>query len=114
MGAKDPAVYLLHIRDSCMDLMECAGFRGEVSEKVLYQAACRCLEVIGEAANKLGSDFHREHPDVPWRQMVATRNILIHNYDGTEPDHVWAIVDRDIPPLLLHIRRILAAKGETR
>jgi len=35
------------------------------------------------------------------------RNVLIHNYEGTDPGLVWAIVERDIPPLLTAVRALL-------
>ena len=39
--------------------------------------------------------------------MSDLRNVLIHNYEGADKEMVWAIVQRDIPPLLVEIRRIL-------
>ena len=40
------------------------------------------LQVIGEAAAQLGQNFHDAHPEVPWPQIVAMRNILVHKYVG--------------------------------
>jgi uncharacterized protein with HEPN domain len=39
--------------------------------------------------------------------MNGLRNVLIHNYDGADPDLVWAIVEREIPSLLTRVRTIL-------
>jgi uncharacterized protein with HEPN domain len=39
--------------------------------------------------------------------MISARNILIHNYDGVDAEIVWGIVERDIPPLLAAVRRLL-------
>ena len=39
--------------------------------------------------------------------MISARNILIHNYDGVDPEIVWGIVERDIPSLLLAVDRLL-------
>jgi uncharacterized protein with HEPN domain len=39
--------------------------------------------------------------------MNSLRNILIHNYDGTDPDMIWAIVEQEIPSLLDAITRLL-------
>jgi uncharacterized protein with HEPN domain len=36
--------------------------------------------------------------------------VPIHNYEGADPELVWAIVDRDIPALLAAVRRL--AGGE--
>jgi uncharacterized protein with HEPN domain len=39
--------------------------------------------------------------------MNDLRNVLIHNYEGADEDLIWAIVEREIPALLLAVRRIL-------
>lgn len=48
-------------------------------------AIVRLLEVIGEAANGVSEEFRRDHPELPWQQMVATRNRLIHGYRDIDP-----------------------------
>ena len=77
---------------------------------ILFNAVCRNLEIIGEVSRKIGPEFRAANPEVPWREMNALRNVLIHNYEGADPDLVWAIVERDIPPLLAAVRRL--ALGE--
>jgi len=115
MTTPDPQVYLLHIRDCCEELVQCRGLRdqGSVPISILFNAACRNLEIIGEASRKIGPEFRAANPEVPWREMNALRNVLIHNYEGADPELVWAIVDRDIPPLLEAVRRLVEG-GEKR
>ena len=52
----DPALYLIHIRDCCEKIIEySAASNGEwMTNKMATDAICRNLEIIGEAANKLG------------------------------------------------------------
>ena len=45
-------------------------------------AVIRNLEVIGEAAAATPADFQNEHPGIPWEDMRAMRNVLIHEYFG--------------------------------
>ncbi len=73
---------------------------GTLPESVIFDAVCRNIEIIGEAAGKVGLEFREAHQEIPWRQMISARNILIHNYDGIEPAIVWAIVHDSIPTLL--------------
>lgn len=44
------------------------------------------LQIIGEAAAQLGREFHIAYPVIPWPQIVAMRNILVHNYFGVDTD----------------------------
>jgi len=67
-----------------------------------YRGYCeRQLGIIGEAASRLSADFDYEikHPDVPWRQVKALRNILIHVYWGSDPDILWGIVEQHVSDL---------------
>ena len=88
----------------CIPVRDChARYRelreqGIVPPSSLFSAVCRNLEIIGEASRKVPPDFRAANPEVPWREMNDLRNVLIHNYEGADPDLVWAIVDRDIPP----------------
>jgi uncharacterized protein with HEPN domain len=43
---------------------------------------------------------------VPWRQVIATRNRLIHGYLGIDNDTLWSIVRDDIPALLPALRKL--------
>jgi uncharacterized protein with HEPN domain len=54
------------------------------------------LQIIGEAASRLGGDFHRTHPAVPWREIVAMRNVLVHEYFGIDLDQVWRTATTDL------------------
>ena len=74
---------------------------------ILLDAACRNLEVMGEASKKISSHFRAHHPEIPWREMNDLRNVLIHNYDGTDAEMIWGIVDREIPTVLSCVRKLL-------
>jgi uncharacterized protein with HEPN domain len=56
-------------------------------------------------------EFRSAHPAIPWRQMNDLRNVLIHQYEGTDADLVWAIVEQEIPSLLSAVHDLLEAEG---
>ena len=113
MSSANPEVYLLHIRDCCEELLQCRGLReqGNVPASILLSAVCRNLEIIGEASRKIGAEFRAANPGVPWREMNALRNVLIHNYEGADPELVWGIVEREIPSLLEVVRRLVGEEN---
>ncbi|WIM06380.1 MAG: DUF86 domain-containing protein [Candidatus Nitricoxidivorans perseverans] len=49
-----------------------------------YDATVRNLELIGEAATHIPDAVRLETPQIPWRQIIATRNRLIHGYIGID------------------------------
>jgi uncharacterized protein with HEPN domain len=65
------------------------------------------LQIIGEAAAQLGQKFHDAHPAVPWPQIVAMRNILVHEYFGVDLREVWNAVERDLPEFKRAIEGLL-------
>jgi uncharacterized protein with HEPN domain len=65
-----------------------------------YDATLRNLELIGEAATHIPEEERAKHSIIPWRQIIATRNRLIHGYLGIDNDTLWSIIQSDIPALL--------------
>lgn len=57
-----------------------------ITSGLVYDATLRKLELIGEAATHVPDDVRTAHPQVLWRQVVATRNRLIHGYLGIDND----------------------------
>lgn len=106
---KDPILYLLHIRDSCERIVAYAAETGGdwPSRSMAMDAICRNLQIIGEAARKLDEEFRDAHPDVPWKGAIGLRNVITHAYDSVIPDVIREIAERDIPPLLEAVRRII-------
>ena len=113
MAAKDPYIYLMHIRDACQSTLGYSDLRHgpAVPEQLLLDAVCRRLEIIGEAARKIGPEFRQQHTEIPWREMGDLRNVLIHDYEGTDPEVVWGIVENHIPRLLAAVVNLLGTKG---
>ncbi len=109
MADKDPRFYLIHIRESCERILHYTAGPGPrwPESPLLVDAVCRNLEIIGEAAGKLVPDFRQAHPEVLWRSIIDTRNILIHAYDQVNPAVLGGIVERDIPRLLAAVLRLL-------
>jgi uncharacterized protein with HEPN domain len=68
----------------------------------------RALEVIGEAASRVSQPMRDQHPSIPWSQIVAFRNRLIHGYNAVDPDRLWQILISDVPLLIANLQRILA------
>jgi uncharacterized protein with HEPN domain len=54
------------------------------------------IQIIGEAAGHLGRDFHDAHPEVSWPQIVAMRNVLVHEYFGVDLGEVWKTAEHDL------------------
>lgn len=67
------------------------------------------LQMIGEAASKLSESLRLQNPEVPWDKMIGMRHVLVHGYFQIDLDVVWAAIEKDLPPLLESLRKILAS-----
>lgn len=79
------------------DGLDQAGF---VASGLTYDATLRNLELIGEAATHVPEKVRTDHPEIPWRMIIAARNRLIHGYLGIDNDTLWSIIRDDVPDLL--------------
>ena len=71
----------------------------------------RCLEIIGEAVNRI----HKESPNFrisETRRIIATRNRIIHGYDSVSDEIIWTIIIKEIPKLKNEIEILLKEKKE--
>lgn len=64
------------------------------------------LQIIGEAASSLPDALIALYPEVPWAQIVAFRNIVVHEYFRLSLSLVWSIVVNDLPALAAQIQDI--------
>ncbi|MBI5709385.1 MAG: DUF86 domain-containing protein [Candidatus Eisenbacteria bacterium] len=87
------------------------GRRAFEQDELIQVWIVHWLQIVGEAAAKLGRDFHEAHPSVPWSKVVAMRNVLVHDYFGIDLEEVWQVVGRDLQSLERQLR-ILAAELE--
>jgi uncharacterized protein with HEPN domain len=106
---KDPYVFIDHIRTSIAAI---ETYTDNVTKEVflntpqIQDAVCRRLEIIGEAANKLESEFKEQFLNIPWYKIVAMRNILIHEYFAVDLDQVWNTIQKDLPDLKNQLDKI--------
>lgn len=84
---------------------------GFVASGLNYDAAVRNLELIGEAATHIPDAVRTANPQIPWRQVIATRNRLIHGYLGIDNDTLWSIIHSDAPTLLSSLIALKAVDG---
>jgi uncharacterized protein with HEPN domain len=60
----------------------------------------RQLEILGEAARRVSSQFREAHPGLPWREMVGLRNVISHEYDKVNYESIFRIVRNRLPVLI--------------
>ena len=73
----------------------------------IYYSVMKNVEVIGEAANMLTRHFRETYTELPWRQIVSMRNVLVHGYAQISDTDLWQTATNDIKPLREQVQRYL-------
>jgi uncharacterized protein with HEPN domain len=77
-------------------------------DRISQLALMRCLEVFGEAANRIPFEHRTQYPGIPWKEAVSTRNRLVHGYDAVRLDIVHSIISQELPNLIPVLKKILS------
>ena len=70
----------------------------------------KSVEIIGEAAGKVSPECRSACPTIPWADITAMRNRLIHAYFDINLDIVWQTVTEELPPLVAELEKILSSR----
>lgn len=89
---------LEHCPDTKVGLQEDEPLQSHVKLKLL---------IIGEATSSLSPAVKEHASDVPWREIVGMRNILVHEYESVDLDILWDVVENELPELQARIEELL-------
>jgi uncharacterized protein with HEPN domain len=105
--------YTVFIADS-IDAIEhieryCKGVNEEdfSRDSQLQDAVIRRFQIIGEAAGNIPDTLRKKFPKIPWKKIVAQRNLIIHDYATVRHEEVWMVMKKDLPVLK---RQLIAVK----
>ena len=108
--------YLYDILQACYAIQKTAGALtlATFHEHSDAQAAIeRRFEIIGEALRQSRTHFPGETERLGAVQpIIDFRNFLAHQYNEVSPTVVWAIIVRDLQPLLVKTETELLLTGE--
>ncbi len=107
-------LYLTDILDaieSIESFVEGMNLQEFLADEKTKSAVVRQFEIIGEAAKGVPEDIRRKYPDVPWHQMAAMRDVLIHTYFGVDYELVWRTIQERLPEVKVQIEYILKQWG---
>lgn len=106
--------FLKHIEHECGFILKVSKgktLEEMMDDELLSKGIVRSLEIIGEAVKKLDDDFKSNHPDIEWRKIARTRDLMIHHYFGIDYTIVWNIIKDKIPSLHEYIQQIISEES---
>jgi uncharacterized protein with HEPN domain len=91
------------------DVMQGIGFERFSSDRRIRLLTERLLEIACEASRTIPEKLKLEAPEIGWRNMIEFGNFLRHAYHSTDPQAVWDIIQKDLPPLKSFVQRRMGA-----
>ena len=70
-----------------------------IADRTVRAAVLHELTVIGEAASRVPAAMRDRYDSVPWTDIIAFRNIVVHEYFGLSWRMVWDTATREVPDL---------------
>ena len=82
-------------------LSDTKGLTAEEIEKssLLLRATCFSVTQIGETMNQLEKELSSKYENLPWIEARRMRNIIVHDYRGTDIEQVLSTINNDLPNL---------------
>jgi uncharacterized protein with HEPN domain len=112
----DDRIRIQHMRDAAAEAIAATQGRTQedlAKDNVWALGLVKCMEIIGEAAARIGRKTQTQYPQIPWIEITTMRNRLVHVYFDIDLDQVWKGITEDLPVLVSKLEMILEeTRGE--
>lgn len=99
--------HMLEMARNLQDAKSSHTYQEVLNDKILFFGLTKMTEIIGEAAYKLTHDFIVSHNELPWKQIIGMRHILVHGYFRITPEDLWDVIQNDIPSMIPILEKYL-------
>jgi len=103
------AGYLWDMLDAAETIRKFTGnvkYHEYIAVRKLQLAVERCIEVIGEEAGRISQTFRETHPEIPWRLIIAQRNVIAYEYGEIKTERMYALVTEHISELIEKLQKL--------
>lgn len=100
---------LEHLDYAIEDVRTVRSARALENNRVLLNSVAMEMTQVQECARWLSDAFHDARPDLPWKELRALRNVLVHEHDEIDVVALYGTVTVDAPRLAASLRPIVDA-----
>ena len=99
---KNYQIYILDMLEAIEKIQEYTDGLTEVefSQNLLVQdAVVRRFQIIGEAVSRVPGELREKFIIIPWKKIIAFRNLIIHDYAMVKYTEIWRVIQDELPKL---------------
>jgi uncharacterized protein with HEPN domain len=93
--------------EGVLETLDYEAFRTDRARRYSIE---RCIEIVSEASRHIPEALKQDYPDVPWREIAATGNLIRHDYRRLDDRILWKIATRSFRDLKLVIIRMRSSQ----
>ena len=98
---------MVEAAEAALEFTEGRSKESVASDRLVGFAVVRAIQLVGQAARGVSEKVQAAHPEIPWRQMIGMRNVVVHDYADVDLGLVWKTVREDLPGLIRRLNAIL-------
>ena len=92
-----------HLERAHRDASAVASAEALEEDYMRFNSVAMDMVQVQESAKKLSDEFRSAVPELPWRELRALRNVIVHQYDKIEPFALYESATRDAAVLLTQL-----------
>ena len=111
---RDDEIRLRHMLDAAQEALSFVQGRDRSkldTNRQLVLSLVKDIEIVGEAAAQVSEATRARTPEIPWKEIVSTRNRLVHGYFSINLDIVWQTTQEDLPSLIALLERLVSGES---
>lgn len=70
-----------------------------MKNEMLQSACIRYFEIISKASSKISKELKIVIREYHGREIIALRNMVVHEYFRVDTAEIWTTIQQDLPPL---------------
>ncbi len=97
---------MLDLASEAIDLCQGRSLDDFTEDRLWCLAMERLVLNVGAAAKRVSAAAQAQLTQIPWPQIIAFRNRIVHGYDSVDYHRIWQILQTDMPQLILELKKL--------
>ena len=98
---------MLESAQSALDMISSLTLEQYSADRRTRRAVEREIEIIGEAARRVSTEFKAAHADIPWQKIIRQRHKLAHDYADIQDEIIWRVLKIHLPELIVALKGLV-------